>query len=226
MDTNKSHITLLVDRTGSMGAIRVDAEAAVNTFLDEQKKEPLPCTLLMVEFDNPGNMIDLHTIHDGDLQTAPKYTLTPRGNTPLNDALGMTITRTGERLAAMPEAERPGHVFFVVQTDGQENWSRDWDTKQVTDLIKQQERDYNWTFIFLGTGPAGFAASQMYKGTQMAAANTVDHAYSGASFMASYAVTGQNVNTARRGGTVKAYGAKIDADGTVKDEDDDKNATV
>ena len=43
----------------------------------------------------------------------------------LYDAIGQGIAEFGEELAAMDEDERPGHVIVVVQTDGDENSSRD-----------------------------------------------------------------------------------------------------
>ena len=38
------------------------------------------------------------------------------------------------------EDERPEHVVFVVQTDGQENSSRDWDLDRIREAIKTPDR--------------------------------------------------------------------------------------
>jgi hypothetical protein len=178
VDTDKSHITLVCDRTGSMGGIKTDAEGAVNAFIETQKALPNPCTMLLIDFDAPGVYTAdadpwFHVVHDGDLASTPKYSLRPRGNTALYDAMGQAIVITGERLEKMPEAERPGHVFMVIQTDGMENSSHDWTLARLTEAIKEHEDQYSWTFIFLGTGPDAFAAGASFAGTRMSSAHNV-----------------------------------------------------
>ena len=80
----------------------------------------------------------------------------PRGGTPLNDALGQAIQRTGQRLSAMKEEDRPSKVVFIVLTDGEENASIGWTKEQVRKAVKHQEEKYNWQFIFLGSGIDAF----------------------------------------------------------------------
>lgn len=160
---NISHITLVADRSGSMADMLQDAQGGINTFIAEQKKGPGRCTLYFVEFDTMGTNV----VHDGPIETCPIYSLVPQGGTPLLDAVGNAINETGRRLAALPESERPGHVFFVVQTDGQENASREFRLHTLTALIKQQENQWKWNFIFLATGPEAFGQAQMFVGTQM-----------------------------------------------------------
>lgn len=216
---NLSHITLLCDRTGSMFMIRDDAQGAVNRFLEDQKAVPHPATLLLIDFDAPHRTITMEepwfrVVHDGWLADAPTYLLNPRGNTALYDAMGQAIVLTGERLAAMPEAERPGHVFFVVQTDGQENSSTDWRLPKLVDLIKEHETAYAWDFIFLGMGPDAWNQAAAFVGTQMVANNTVASAGTGPAIETSYLVTSANIADTRSGGTVTSYGAHVDDDGT------------
>ena len=40
------------------------------------------------------------------------------------DVVGRAITETGQRLSKVDEAQRPGLVIFVINTDGLENSSR------------------------------------------------------------------------------------------------------
>lgn len=218
----KSHITLLVDRSGSMSSIRTDAEGAVNAFIDTQKAQPNPCTLLLVDYDAPGNhLFDspwFSVIHNGDLADAPKYELIPRGNTALLDAMGQAITMTGDKLRGLPEDERPRQVFFVVQTDGQENSSKDWKLPFLIETIKEQEQMWKWTFIFLGVGPDAFGQAHAFVGTQMVA-NTVSTQPGGQSYTAGVAYTADNVSKARGGATVRSYAGTVDDDGKVTEPD-------
>ena len=74
----------------------------------------------------------------------------PSGGTALLDAVGSTITSVGKRLADTPEEERPANVMFVITTDGYENSSREYNQKQIADMIEHQKTKYSWTFMFLG----------------------------------------------------------------------------
>jgi hypothetical protein len=47
MTTDTTDITIVLDRTGSMQAIRDDAIAGFNAFLTEQKAHPTPATLTL-----------------------------------------------------------------------------------------------------------------------------------------------------------------------------------
>ena len=79
--------------------------------------------------------------------------------TALLDAVGRSIQETGARLAALPEAERPGLVVFVVMTDGHENASREYTLEQVREMIAHQQDAYQWKFTFLGADASAFDAA-------------------------------------------------------------------
>lgn len=145
-----THLTLVVDRSGSMADIRDDAQGGIATLLTEQFAEPGQLTVTMVEFDNSCDDV-------ARMATAPfDYTLRPRGGTALVDAVGREITRTGEDLAALPEAERPSTVLFVVVTDGQENSSSEFTLETVRAAINRQRISFNWQFQFIGAGEAAW----------------------------------------------------------------------
>ena len=153
MRSDLTDITLVVDRSGSMSAIRDDAEGGVNTFIQEQAKQPGEALLTLVQFDT-----EYEFVHRAmPIKQVPPYTLTPRGNTALLDAVGRAINETGERLAKMAERDRPGLVVFVITTDGQENSSKEFSKAQIKELIEQQHSKYNWQFTFLGANQDAFA---------------------------------------------------------------------
>lgn len=205
-DQNRSHITILADRSGSMNLILDDAQGGLNAFIDEQKEAPGDCSLYFVEFDaDLGMRYDV--VHDGPIADCAPYVLRPRGNTPLLDAIGKAIVETGDRLRALTEDERPGHVFFVVQTDGRENASREYTLEAINAMIKRQEDEWAWTFVFLATGPAAFAQAQMFAGTQMHAKNMIAHD-AGQSF-AAYATASAGVARTRSGARIDSYGADL-----------------
>lgn len=144
---NYTHITLVVDRSGSMQLIALEAQVAINLYLDDQKQQPGDCTLTLIEFDDKITPV----YRGGRLAEFDSYTLLPRGLTALNDAVGDAIMRTGRFLEGMKEAERPGKVLVVIVTDGGENASKDFTLDAVRKMIATQEKDYNWQFVFLSS---------------------------------------------------------------------------
>ena len=153
MKQDFTDITLVVDRSGSMESIKSDAEGGINTFICEQAREPGEVLLTLVQFDT-----EYDFIHKGvPIQKVPRYKLVPRGSTALLDAVGRAINETGERLAKLPESDRPSLVIFVVMTDGHENSSHEFTKAQIKSMIEHQQQAYNWQFTFLGANQDAFA---------------------------------------------------------------------
>ena len=152
-------ITIILDRSGSMQAIRTDTIGGFNSFLEEQKKLPDKASLSLIQFDH-----EYEPVYRGiDIQDAAKLTLetfVPRGNTALYDAVGRTIVKTGERLAKLPEAERPKRVLFLIITDGAENASREYSAAMLHSMITEQREKYAWEFVFLGANQDSFLNAQ------------------------------------------------------------------
>lgn len=153
MRPNLTDITLVIDRSGSMQSIRDDAQGGIDALIREQAQAPGEALVTLVQFDT-----QYEFVHTGiPAKEVPPYSLEPRGATALLDAVGRAILETGSRLAAMPEAERPGLVVFVVATDGHENSSREFSKARVRELVEHQQKVYNWHFTFLGADAEAFA---------------------------------------------------------------------
>lgn len=167
-----AHHCLLIDRTGSMKLIAEETQQGITAYIREVARASERVTISLYEFDawleNDSEQYDYSKRMDLRTQVNcvcsfveaakfPGYTLVPRGNTPLLDAQGMTITAEGGKLAAMAEEDRPGKVVFVTATDGQENWSREWDTARVAALVRQQTEQYGWQFAYIGANQDAFA---------------------------------------------------------------------
>ena len=158
MRTDLTDITLVVDRSGSMEAIKEDAQGGVNAFIDRQAREPGEALFTLVQFDT-----EYEFVHQGvPISEVSRYELVPRGGTALLDAVGRAINETGRRLATMPEDNRPGLVIFVIVTDGHENSSHEFSKARIKEMIGRQQDVYNWHFTFLGADQDAFdEAAQM-----------------------------------------------------------------
>lgn len=153
MRSDLTDVTVVIDRSGSMDSCRTDAEGGLNSFIGEQAKLPGECLVSLVQFDTVYEWVHKAV----PAIEVPKYSLHPRGGTALLDAVGQAINETGERLASMPEDQRPGLVAIVIVTDGQENSSREFQRAQIKEMIERQQNDYQWQFTFLGANQDAFA---------------------------------------------------------------------
>ncbi len=168
MNQNLTDITLVVDRSGSMQSCRDDSEGGINSFIQEQAKEPGDALLTLVQFDTEYDFVHTAVL----IKNVPEYNLIPRGMTALYDALGRAINETGARLAAMNEDDRPGLVVFAIVTDGAENSSREFNKAQIKEMIERQTKQWNWKFTYLGANQDSFGeASAM----GISAASTLDY---------------------------------------------------
>ena len=153
MRPDLTDITLVIDRSGSMQVIRHDAEGGVNAFVVDQAEQPGEALLTLVQFDT-----EYEFVHRGvPIGQVPPYQLEPRGSTALLDAVGRAIIETGDRLAKMPEEDRPGLVVFVIVTDGEENSSKEFSKEKIKEMITHQQDKYGWQFTFLGANQDAFA---------------------------------------------------------------------
>ena len=153
---DRSHITVILDRTGSMQSIRADMVGGFNAFLAAQKDTPHPATLTLVQFDSQDPYAVLHSV--ADIASVPALSLgqyVPRATTPLYDAMGRGILDLEAWLADQPDAVHPGKIIFVVVTNGQQNASREFDRKRVKRLVKTKKH-LGWNFVFLSANLAAF----------------------------------------------------------------------
>ena len=135
---NRTDITIILDRSGSMMATRDAAIEGFNALITDQKKLDGECRVSLCHFDDHFNDADmpsylLKPIAEVPLLTPGTYL--PRGYTALHDAMGRTINEIGARLSALPEADRPENVIVVVVTDGQENASREFSAEKIRKMV-------------------------------------------------------------------------------------------
>ena len=158
MKENTADITIILDRSASMSSVAKDTIDGFNDFVAKQKKLPVETTLNLVQFDD-----EYEVVHDGiPIQEVPlldDQTFVPRGSTALLDAIGKAIDAKGERLALLPEDQRPAKVVVVIITDGYENSSTQFNWKEIQERITHQRDTYKWEFLFLGANQDAIATA-------------------------------------------------------------------
>lgn len=182
---------MLLDRSGSMHAIRSDTEGGFDAFIAEQRAQPGAAEVTLAQFDREYERV--YTARP--IAEVPPLELRPRGSTALLDGIGRFTTEIGEELAARPESDRPGHVIVVVVTDGHENSSTDWTLAGVKDAITRQEQVYGWDYVFLG---ANMDAVSVGRHMGFAADKSITYDAEGEYVEAAYFVTSDYVSRKRR----------------------------
>jgi uncharacterized protein YegL len=194
---NLTLIAFLMDRSGSMELIKNDTEGGYRTFLEEQaetSKEGEQVECWLTEFDTIMNEVYRKT----PLNEVPEYRLVPRGMTALVDSFYTLITKIGEDLNSRPEEERPGKVVFIVLTDGAENASRKFKAEDLRELIKQQEEEYQWSFVFLGANIDAVSVAGQYG---ISAGSALTYGTNQAGVRGTFDAVSRLVSTTRSGNT-------------------------
>lgn len=190
---NLTEIIFIVDRSGSMGTIRNDVIGGYNTFIKNQQKVEGMCRVTFVQFDDA-----YEVVYDGrplpEVPYLDENTYVPRGLTALLDAIGRTINTVGQRLQGTPESERPGKVVVVVITDGHENHSREFSRETILKMIKQQQEEYSWEFVYLAANQDAIDV-----GTRMGIKHNTNFAHTGRGVGQTFSFLDQGITSYRRG---------------------------
>ena len=154
---NYTHISFVLDRSGSMASVLNDTIGGFNSFLDEQKKSGNKISFWLTLFNS--DKIEKRYIKE-DLKNVEQLSddnYVPNHSTPLWDAVGKTIQ----------EFSKEKEVLFIVMTDGQENASTEFTSDSVKELIKEKEKKFDWKFLYLGVGVEDFKNEAMAMGMSM-----------------------------------------------------------
>lgn len=188
-DKDLTHLYFLLDRSGSMQAIRDDIIGGFDAFIAEQRRTPGRCVVSLAQFDDQYEEV----YADKPIVEVPSLDLVPRGMTAMLDAIGRLINTAGSRLAALPEDHRPGNVVVGIMTDGLENSSKEFTREQVRAMISTQSKDYDWTFLYMGANQDAVEV-----GTEMGIDPRLAVTYNAAGASAAMAATSANVAGMRR----------------------------
>lgn len=195
MKNGYSDITVVLDRSGSMACLVDEVIGAFNTFVDEQQQIAGQASFSLVQFDDRYEVY-LDAVDLAKVGRLDRTTYVPRGMTALYDAVGRAIVATGTRLAALDEAERPDKVVFLIQTDGEENASHEYDAATLQAMIRHQQDKYAWEFVFLG---ANIDAGSVAEEIGIARDKALQYANNADGTRAAFAAVSDNLAGFRRG---------------------------
>ena len=143
----KVHISIVLDRSGSMESCRADAVGAVNSYLRQARDDAaMEARLSLVIFDSQS----IDTIRDRvPVNSCPELTLEeyqPRAATPLLDAVGYSV---GILDCLSDKDERR---IMAIMTDGIENSSREYTHEKLRSVLDRKQKEEGWLILYLGAG--------------------------------------------------------------------------
>ena len=150
----KMAVGFLLDETGSMGVVKQQTIDGFNKYVETlrlgENADAIRFTLTKF------NSEKTEVVHDGvklrKVASLTNETYQPAALTPLYDAIGQIVR-------SMEESGESNNVLVVIQTDGQENHSREFDRKSIFDLI-DEKKEKGWTFVFLGADQDAWLTGQ------------------------------------------------------------------
>jgi uncharacterized protein YegL len=148
MKDNFIHVAFVIDSSGSMFNSVSDVVGGFNKTIEEQKQlKDGECAISLFTFNG---LVKEHYLGK-NINEIDEFEYRPNGMTALYDGVGQAIDKIGQWLSNMDEKDRPSKNLIVIMTDGEENSSKEYSSKQLKEMIKHQEDVYNWSFVYMGT---------------------------------------------------------------------------
>lgn len=180
---------VLLDRSGSMSRRWAEAISSVNTYAADLKG--IDATLTVALFDSYTIGLDFDIVRDSvavaDWEALSPTAASPRGNTPLYDAIG--------RLCAKATTAAPDRAVIVIVTDGEENASREM-SRDAAKAALDACRAKGWQVVFLGAdfdamSQAAGVGTQSHSTMNASAAGLAPTMSANASRTRAYAMSGE-----------------------------------
>lgn len=190
---SNQHDFILLDRSGSMADKWHETLSSINAYVKQLAEENVETEVTLAVFDGRQGC-DFEVIRNkvapNQWEDLSKADASPRGWTPLNDAIG--------ELVALANKDTYDKAVLVIMTDGAENASKNLTLTQAKQLLDGC-RAKGWQIIFLGADydNAAEAASygNMAAGTAQVSSDMLVRAMKNtASLRASYGLTGQSMS--------------------------------
>ncbi len=144
-----TEIVFILDRSGSMSGLEADTIGGFNSMIAKQKKEDGEAYVSTILFDDKCEVLhDRISMDKVPVMTEEEYYV--RGCTALLDAVGGAIHHIANVHKYAREEDRPEKTLFVITTDGMENASKQYSYEKVQEMIKKEQEQYGWEFLFIG----------------------------------------------------------------------------
>lgn len=154
MAKQRLSVTVVLDRSGSMGSTRDSTISAFNEYVNSLKLEAdIKTRLTLLLFDSTGIDTLFNDVKVEDLTELTRETYVPGAMTPLYDAIASGVITAEQNLSTHKKDRR--HTLVVI-TDGFENKSMEHTQESVKALLDTKQSKDNWQVIYLGANQDAF----------------------------------------------------------------------
>ncbi len=184
-------VVIVLDRSGSMQAIKTDTIGGYNSFIEEQGLQDGECNVSLIQFDNEFDVV-YEGIPTADVQLMTADTFVPRGSTALRDAIGRGASILRSRVAGTEGSLGA----LAILTDGNENASKEVTHQDVKSIVAELQ-DKKIGVIYLGANQDAVAV-----GMEMGIKATTSATYTGDRVTMGVKAVSANLSTYRGSGDV------------------------
>jgi hypothetical protein len=195
-----THVTFVLDSSGSMNSIEEDTRGGFNSFLEDQRAEEGTATVTLYDFNDEINRV-YHAYPVADAPELTSDTYTSGGRTALHDAIYRAVTETAEYVDELEPAEQPDNVVVVVLTDGKENAS-ETHQERVREQVEIRSDEHDWEFLFIG---ANQDAALTAESVGIDRDRSLNMAHNDEGTRSAHQSTSKQVGNIRREGTSDGY---------------------
>lgn len=145
----KTYVTIVLDRSGSMDAMRREA---VDMFNDQVKvinenAGKIETRVSLVTFNDMVSKPEIWLAAPGELKPLTIAQYEPHSGTAMYDAVGMTI----DKLLEVDDASDDSVAFLmIILSDGMENSSKKFTANDILEKVQKCEATGRWTFTYIG----------------------------------------------------------------------------
>ena len=150
MATDKVYNLIILDESGSMDSIKKATISGFNELVQTikgiEKRFPEQRHFIsFITFNGLGVNTHLDKKAVSSLVMIDEKTYRPDSNTPLYDAIGLSVLKLRVDVAGQENT----NVLVTILTDGEENASKEFSGQQVKTIIDEQKAK-GWTFTYIG----------------------------------------------------------------------------
>lgn len=136
-------VTMVLDRSGSMGGYRDETIEAFNTYVEQLRGDEGETFVTLRLFDNKHDLV-YRALPVSDVPLLSHETYVPRSSTALNDAIALAVSD-----ADTADVQEGTKHLLVVLTDGYENASTEHSKNSIKRLLEERQNLHGWTVVFL-----------------------------------------------------------------------------
>jgi len=164
MKKPKTHVAIVLDRSGSMWTSRDKTVEGYNEWVQQLKEdaEEQDITCSLVTFN--GNVHEHLWKEDAkNLEESTVESYNPSGSTAFFDAVGYVI----DKMTAEDDGDENTAYLLKVISDGDENDSSHYKEKVITEIFEGARASKRWTFDFMGCSEKDLKKINKYTGVSL-----------------------------------------------------------